>query len=135
MWTRKFLHLVFSAQNLWQYVRQNFANKTLSQDDLLEQNEATACDFSDNDSEFSYSDLINEYTSSKTEKSDLSSPESPTNEENISKTKSNTTTTTEWDEFENFDGVLVVPRRFVVKWAAQLLLALEKLHSLGVICW
>lgn len=123
--------LVFSTQNVWEYVRQNFTNKTLSQDDLLEQNNEV--DFSDNDSEFSYSDLINEYTSGKTA---ASSPEI-TDDENIPKTKTTTTTTTttEWDEFENFDGVVVVPRRFVVKWAAQLLLALEKLHSLGVICW
>lgn len=35
---------------------------------------------------------------------------------------------------ENFDTHLVLPEKNVVKWAAQLLLALEKLHVLGVIC-
>ncbi|CAH1102840.1 unnamed protein product [Psylliodes chrysocephalus] len=37
-------------------------------------------------------------------------------------------------DFEIFSNRLVVPEKMVVKWAAQLLLALEKLHTLGVIC-
>ncbi|KAJ8925910.1 hypothetical protein NQ315_009762 [Exocentrus adspersus] len=35
---------------------------------------------------------------------------------------------------ENFDAHLVLPEKTVVKWSAQLLLALEKLHALGIIC-
>lgn len=35
---------------------------------------------------------------------------------------------------EDFDENLVLPQEMVVKWAVQLLLALEKLHTLGVIC-
>lgn len=37
-------------------------------------------------------------------------------------------------ELEEFNGHLVLPEEIVVKWAVQLLLALEKLHTLGVIC-
>lgn len=33
-----------------------------------------------------------------------------------------------------FDSSLILSEEIVVKWAAQLLLALEKLHALGVIC-
>lgn len=37
---------------------------------------------------------------------------------------------------EDFDDVthVSIPLKTVIKWAAQLLLALEKLHHLGVIC-
>lgn len=35
---------------------------------------------------------------------------------------------------EDFDENLILPQEIVVKWAVQLLLALEKLHTLGVIC-
>lgn len=35
---------------------------------------------------------------------------------------------------EDFDTNLVLPEETVVKWAAQLLLALDKLHTLGVVC-
>lgn len=37
-------------------------------------------------------------------------------------------------DLEEFDGSLVLPQEMVTKWAVQLLLALEKLHTLGVIC-
>lgn len=37
-------------------------------------------------------------------------------------------------ELEDLNGSLVLPQETVVKWAVQLLLALEKLHTLGVIC-
>ncbi|KAJ8945746.1 hypothetical protein NQ318_012068 [Aromia moschata] len=37
-------------------------------------------------------------------------------------------------DVDDFDTSLVLPEATVVKWAAQLLLALEKLHTLGVIC-
>lgn len=87
-----------------------------------------SCDTSDNDSEFSYTDLISEYTNSKT-KSD-SSPQEPADTHDLSDNKPKNS---EW-ELENLN-TLIVPRKYVVKWAAQLLLALEKLHSLGVICW
>lgn len=37
-------------------------------------------------------------------------------------------------DMEDFDGSLVLPQDVVIKWAAQLLIALDKLHTLGVIC-
>lgn len=37
-------------------------------------------------------------------------------------------------DLEEFDGTLVLPQEIVIKWAVQLLLALEKLHKLSVIC-
>lgn len=37
-------------------------------------------------------------------------------------------------DMEDFDGSLVLPQDVIIKWAAQLLIALEKLHTLGVIC-
>lgn len=37
-------------------------------------------------------------------------------------------------DMEDFDGSLVLPEDVVIKWAAQLLIALDKLHTLGVIC-
>lgn len=37
-------------------------------------------------------------------------------------------------DVEEFDDSLVLPKEKVVKWAVQLLLALEKLHTIGVVC-
>lgn len=112
-----------SALSLRDYIKKNFSSLQDFPSEIT-----TSCDISDSASEFSYSDLINEYTTSKNkidqENSDLTY-EVPS--EDIPKN------TDEW-VFENLNGV-VVPKRFAIKWAAQLLLALEKLHSLGVICW
>lgn len=37
-------------------------------------------------------------------------------------------------DMEDFDGSLVLPQDVIIKWAVQLLIALEKLHTLGIIC-
>lgn len=43
----------------------------------------------------------------------------------------------EWSSFDDyqFNENHLIPIADVIKWAAQLLVALENLHSLGVICW
>lgn len=143
----------FSGVNLWEYIKQNFSSKVPSFHDLDQELEASmessSCDVSDNESEFSYTDLINEYTSSKSKldldqenlnvpsKSDGGDGSSEAINEKCDSTVdlsefSKKTTLTE--DFENICGIMV-PKKYVVKWAAQLLLALEKLHSLGIICW
>lgn len=147
---------LFSGVSLWEYVQQNFSSKVSSLQDLDNELDAcletNSCDISDNESEFSYADLINDYTSNKTKlgpdqetlnmDSDSKSPESldentASNRRDLERVDSSDLSENskkiEWD-FEEFDGV-AVPKKYVVKWAAQLLLAVEKLHSLGVICW
>lgn len=43
----------------------------------------------------------------------------------------------EWSLFDDFQFTenTLLPIHDVIKWSAQLLLALERLHLLGVICW
>lgn len=126
--------------NLWDYIRQNFSSNTTSPknvDQTCLSANSVVCDISDSESECSYTDLINEYT--KKTKPDTNQDNSNTDIlDSVQKVESPTIDdipeNIEW-ELENFNGGIVAPKRFVVKWAAQLLLALEKLHSLGVICW
>lgn len=138
----------------------------------------------DNDSELSFSDLINEYNSNRLRSINISDLEQKSScsdnsyvkvdldyklsyntGKNTSKEplnlkldvtlaeeiQSGTSETNKFDKAssendsslgkhsditfeENFDINLVLSEKTVIKWAAQLLLALEKLHILGVIC-
>lgn len=38
-----------------------------------------------------------------------------------------------WSDYDDADLEHLVPVRYIIKWSAQLLLALEKLYALGVI--
>ncbi|XP_044263712.1 ribosomal protein S6 kinase delta-1 isoform X2 [Tribolium madens] len=100
-------------------------------------------DLSDPESEHSYSDLINDYANNKGKKCDdddyvkvesvdrnlMDEPVPdllPVNRRKFSEMSSSF----DLDLAQN----LLIPPEWVVKWAAQLLLALEKLHAVGVVC-
>lgn len=119
------------------------------------------------DSDDSYSDLINDYTSSKlkaalqykkddsintsktSDINDLENRQEETdnpNEPSFSGTETHNYSTDKINTFlrknssksltDDFSSIecVVVPQTYAVKWGAQLLLALEKLHQLGVTC-
>lgn len=120
---------------------------------------------SESDSDDSYSDLINDYTSSKLKAElqnnvdankisgthdldnrqrsrDTDNPSTPScsgsDENDHSTDKRNTFLRKSSDRSLKDDfscvGCVVVPQSYVVKWGAQLLVALERLHRAGVIC-
>lgn len=134
------LFKIFSGIKLCDYVRQ----RSLSSVNFYGRNNV-----SDNESECSYTDLLNEYASIKISnncndkenveqltgnginelKDDVfnDSYENDTGKHQLNSRKSST-----WSD-ENVDLEHLVPVQYVVKWSAQLLLAFEKLHALGVI--
>lgn len=106
-------------------------------------------DLSDNDSEHSFSDLINDYTNNKkinshsevismdvanqkdSKESLQHEPQSQLDNGKASKVNSNRDSI-DLDDQENMN--IVAPEKDVIKWASQIVVALEKLHALGVVC-
>ncbi|XP_064211866.1 ribosomal protein S6 kinase delta-1 isoform X2 [Tribolium castaneum] len=144
-----------SGKALWDYV------KCRSEDpsDIFYPNEAQILrqvhdmDLSDPESEHSYSDLINDYASNKGKNStkcddddddyvkvdpgfnrNLMDEPVPSKLPDLLRKSSR-----KFSEMSSFDDLdlaqsLLIPHENIVKWAAQLLLALEKVHALGVVC-
>lgn len=137
--------MIFSGPKLWDYIKQNFANTgtacVFENDEIIIGN----CDISDDNSEDSYTDLINNYTSSRN--NPLSSCEEgkepeifEENQPQLSTVKSKDVLYQRKSSDLSFFGddeeidMIAVPLTCIVKWAAQLLLAVESLHNLDVIC-
>lgn len=140
---------------LWDHIKRTCAslNYELKMNDTFADTHNSDCESDD-----SYSDLINDYTSSRMkaeqnklliDKSLEQIPQTNNPHEDICKKNedmcdNNTDKKDKFlrkgsdrslvEELSYIDNCVVVPQSFVVKWAAQLLLALEKLHNLGVIC-
>lgn len=102
-------------------------------------------DLSDNDSEHSFSDLINDYTNNKKPNASETfdycggncSKDSIESEFKHESNQLNDTKEREVNFLENHtddSSDLIIPEKDVIRWAAQIVLALEKLHNLGVIC-
>lgn len=74
-------------------------------------------------------DIKKEYTKKKMkeiDKKQLDRPQGSKTERSISQVSSL--------DMEDFDENLVLPQEIIIKWAVQLLLTLEKLHTLDIIC-
>lgn len=114
----------------------------------------TANQSDSSDSERSYCDLINKYKTSRKKSRDLPNPdeEKADLEEGDSPkfgdaklriepeiAEEGPSPRRKFSEMSSFDEIEIVekhdvPLKHVIKWMAQLALALEKLHALGVIC-
>lgn len=107
-------------------------------------------DQSDNESELSFSELVSDYAASRQtnekdvdsdgsfEKLEISEAGGLANKREESAASSLRRSLSEVSSFESsgdFDDCRSnVSEERIVKWSSQLLLALEKLHSLGVVC-
>lgn len=74
--------------------------------------------------------LLTSVKLTETDSTENSHIEGTTNTKNLIEQASNVTK----HVVDETDTSFVIPEKFAVRWAAQLLLALEKLHTLGITC-